>query len=255
MKNFFNQITINLTRINLTRKLSQSYLSLGVLVLSTILTTILTTTCITNPANATGVYDLPAVTGGDSVWVIDQADVISLASENKLNNTFNNLAQETGKEVRMVAIRRLEYGETIEGLADSIFSKWYASEDLAANQVLIVLDTLTNNIAIRTGDGAQNLVTDEIASSITSETMTVPIKDGNQYNEAFLDASDRLVAVLSGNQDPGPPVIGEVNVEGTYTSAEETDDKSATVWVIGFLIVATIIPMVTYFWYVGFPGN
>jgi uncharacterized protein len=64
-----------------------------------------------------------------------------------------------------------------------------------------------------------------------------------------------MVAVLSGLEDPGPPEVKELNIEGTFTTAEETDDRSATIWTIVLLVLATVIPMVTYFWYVGFPGN
>jgi uncharacterized protein len=60
------------------------------------------------------------------------------------------------------------------------------------------------------------------------------------------------VAVLSGKPDPGAPVVADnVSVARTYKTAEETDQGSATVWVIGLLIAATVIPMVTYFFYQG----
>ena len=79
------------------------------------------------------------------------------------------------------------------------------------------------------------------------------MREGNKYNQAFLDASDRLGVILSGQPDPGPPIVQEkINTEGTFTKAEDTDQGSATVWVIGLLVVATIIPMATYFFYVGF---
>ena len=64
-----------------------------------------------------------------------------------------------------------------------------------------------------------------------------------------------MVAVLSGLEDPGPPAVKELNIEGTFTTAEDTDDRSAAIWTIVLLILATVIPMVTYFWYVGFPGS
>jgi len=85
--------------------------------------------------------------------------------------------------------------------------------------------------------------------------MTVPLREGNKYNKSFLEASDRLVAVLSGQPDPGPPVVEEtVQVEGTFTSAEETDTKNSTIWVVVLLVVATVVPMATYFFYQGFSG-
>ena len=207
------------------------------------------------PAMATGVYDLDSPNNTD-VWVIDQADEISLANQNKLTGIFKKTAQTTGQEIRMVAVRRLDYGETIDSLADEIFTTWYPSVEEQANQTLLVMDTLTNNVALRTGSTATEVVTPDIAQSIVEETVGYNLRKGNKYNQAFLDASDRLVAVLSGEEDPGPPVIEEeIQVEGTFTKAEDTDAGSAFVWVIVLLIVATVVPMVTYFWYVGFPGN
>jgi uncharacterized protein len=206
------------------------------------------------PVQATGVYDLPIVSAGESVWIIDQAEVLSKATEGQLNNTLANLAQNTGYEVRMVTIRRLDYGQTIEGLVNELFTTWFPTSPEQANQTLIVLDSLTNKAALRTGEQVQQLLPLETANSITEETILFDLKE-LQYNQALSSASDRLVAILSGEEDPGPPQLQEMNIEGTYATAEETNDRSATIWVIVLLIVATVIPMVTYFWYVGFPGN
>ena len=222
--------------------------------IASILVAILALFCLVAPAIATGLYDLPNFEA-DRTWVVDTADAISASNEGKLKKTLIQLADETGQEVRMVAIRRLDYGETIDSFADEIFQDWFKDAEARANQTLIVLDTLTNNVAIRTGDAAKELVNPEIAESILDDTLGYNIRNGNKYNQAFLDTSDRLVAVLSGLEDPGPPEMeDEIQIEGTFTKAEDTDQGSATVWVIGFLIIATIIPMATYYWYVGF-GN
>ena len=218
-----------------------------------VLLLVFTMFCCTAPALATGLYDLPDPNTQD-VWVVDTADEISLANENKLTKTFKQLANETGQEIRMVAIRRLDYGETIDSFADEIFSSWYQDADAKANQTLLVIDTLTNNVAIRTGEGAKALVNEEIAYSVVDETIGYDLRQGNKYNQALIDASDRLVAVLSGQEDPGAPEVDEIQTEGTFTRAEDTDRGSATIWIVGFLIFATIIPMATYYWYVGF-GN
>jgi uncharacterized protein len=206
----------------------------------------------TPSAIATGLFDLPTF-DAEQVWVVDTADAISNSNQSKLTSTFKELANTTGQEVRMVAIRRLDYGDTVDSLADKIVKDWYPTSEAQANQTLIVLDTLTNNVAIRTGDSAKTLISPEIAQSIVEDTIGYDIRNGNKYNQAFIDAGDRLVAVLSGQPDPGPPAMeDEIQIEGTFTKAEDTDQGSATIWVIGFLVVATIIPMATYYWYVGF---
>jgi uncharacterized protein len=234
--------------------ISKSWLWLKRLIIAFLV--IIGITCIsTSSVYATGVYDLPNPNVED-VWVVDTADAISFANQTALASTFKNLAKETGKEIRMVAIRRLDYGETIESLADEVFTTWYPDASAKANQTLLVMDTLTNNAAIRNGEANKALVDENIAKSIIDETIGYNLRKGNKYNQAFIDSSDRLVAILSGKADPGPPAISEeVQIEGTFTKAEDTDAGNATVWVIVLLLLATVIPMVTYFWYVGLPGR
>lgn len=201
-------------------------------------------------ASATGVYEIPTITSGEHTWVVDQAEVISRLNEGKISSTLENLANKTGNEVRIVTVRRLDYGETPESFTKALFEKWFPTKEAQANQTILMIDTVTNGGAIITGDKVKSLLPDETALSVASETLMAPLRGGNKYNQAFLDASDRLVAVLSGEPDPGPPQITDnVQVEGTFKKAEETDKGNATAWVIGLLIAATIIPMATYYIY------
>lgn len=204
----------------------------------------------TPAATATGVYSMPNLSAGDPTWIVDQAGALSRITRNELNGELDKLAKQTGKEVRFVTIHRLDYGETIDSFAKKLFQKWFPTSEAQANQVLIVLDNVTNTIAVQTGDDVKSSLSDQIAESVTQETMMVPLRGGNKYNQAFLDASDRLVAVLSGEPDPGPPVIEDtIQTEGTFARAEETDDRSATVVVVVLLVLATVIPMATYYIY------
>lgn len=204
------------------------------------------------PAQATGVKDLPNLGADNSAWVVDQADIISRINEGKLNSALKKLANETGNEARMAVVRRLDYGETIDSFADQLFETWFPTPEARANQTLLVLDSLTNNVTIRTGEAVKEVMPDNIAQSVASDTVGIRLREDGKYNQALLDAGDRLVAVLSGEPDPGPPEAqDDLNIEGTFTAAEDTDAGNATIWVIGLLIVATIIPMATYFLYVG----
>ncbi|MBD2507534.1 TPM domain-containing protein [Nostoc muscorum FACHB-395] len=214
----------------------------------TLVTVILTASLFATPALATGVYQLPSLTA--DTWVLDQGEVISRLNEGKISSAFEDLAKQTNKQVRIVTVRRLDYGETPESFTKELFEKWFPTKEAQANQTLLVIDTVTNGTSIITGDEVKPLLTDAIAESVATETVSVPLRNGNKYNQAFLDASDRLVAVLSGKADPGPPqVTDNVQVEGTYKKAEETNQGNATAWVVGLLIAATVIPMATYYIY------
>ena len=205
----------------------------------------------TVPAFATGVYNIPNLTS--DTWIVDEADLISRFNEGRISSAFDELAKQTGNEVRIVTIRRLDYGETPESFTKALFEKWFPTKEAQANQTLLTIDSVTNGTAIITGDQVKSIMSDDIAKSIASETVLVPLRNGNKYNQALLDAQERLVTVLSGEQDPGPPQItNEVQVEGTFTKAEETNQGNATAWVIGLLIAATVIPMATYYIYLVF---
>lgn len=206
-----------------------------------------------SPAEATGAYDLPNLSAGSSTWVIDDADLLSRINEGKLSNKLKNLAQDTGNEVRFVTVRHLNYGETIETFTNELFESWFPTPEAQAKQTLLTLDSVTNNAYLRHGEDVTALLPEDIAESVVKDTIGIPLRTENKYNEALLNASDRLIAVLSGQPDPGAPEVqDEVNIEGTFATAEETDDRSATVWVIVLLIVATVIPMATYYFYQGF---
>ncbi len=210
-----------------------------------------TTVLVASPAFATSVYEMPSLTADSSTWVLDKGEVVSRVTEGKISSLLENLAKQTGNEVRIVTIRHLDYDETIQSFTNQLFEKWFPTPEAQANQTLLAIDTVTNSTAIRTGEKVKSIMPDEIAQSVASETVQVPLQQGDKYNQALEDAGDRLVAVLSGQPDPGPPqVVAEnVRVEGTFKKAEETDKGSSTVWVVGLLIAATVIPMATYFWY------
>ena len=201
------------------------------------------------PASATGVYQMP-LTPPDRTRVIDEGEILSRVNEGAITKRLNTLAEKTGYETWVVTIHRLDYGLTIQDFTDGLFEKWFPTPEAQANQTLIAIDNVTNNAGIRSGESVQSLLTDDIAQSVVEETIQVPLIQGDKYNQALIDASDRLAIVLSGQPDPGPPALNDsVNVEGTYKTAEETDTFNATIVVVVLLIVATVVPMATYYWY------
>ncbi len=208
------------------------------------------------PALATSLYSMPQTPNGK--WFIDEASQVSRLNEGRIESSLKQLAEETGNEVRFVTIHRLDYGETAQSFADQLAERWFPTPEARSNQTVIVLDDVTNNIGINVGENSAAIVNEELAQSLVGETMKIPLLKGNQYNQSFLGATERLVAVLSGEPDPGPPEAYDdtVDVDRTYATAEETAATrgSSTTVVIVLLIAATVIPMATYYWYMSVGG-
>ena len=206
------------------------------------------------PALATGIYSMPQTA---SAWIIDEADQISRINEGKIESSLKQLAAETGNEVRFVTIHRLDYEETAQSFADQLAEKWFPTPEARANQTVIVLDDVTNNIGISVGESSSAALPADIAQSVVDETMKVPLLRSNQYNQAFTDATDRIAAVMSGQPDPGAPQYDDtLNIDRNFATAEETEATrgSSTTLVIVLLIAATVIPMATYYWYLSVGG-
>ncbi len=208
------------------------------------------------PALATSLYSMPQTPNGK--WFIDEASQVSRLNEGRIESSLKQLAEETGNEVRFVTIHRLDYGETAQSFADQLAERWFPTAEARSNQTVIVLDDVTNNIGISVGENSAAIMNEDLAQSLVGETMKIPLLKGNQYNQSFLGATDRLVAVLSGEPDPGPPEAYDdtVDVDRTYATAEETEATrgSSTTVVIVLLIAATVIPMATYYWYMSIGG-
>jgi uncharacterized protein len=211
----------------------------------------------TAPAQALAVFQMPTVAAGEATWVVDEANIISRINEAKISGQLGDLAAATGNEARLVTINHFDYGETIQTFTDKLFDRWYPTPEDQANQTLLVLDDVTKTVGIRVGQQSATFLDEDIATSVAQETVLFPLLEGDKYNQAFLAASDRLVAVLSGKEDPGPPAFDDsFDSEGTFATAEETAQNrgNTTILLIVLLVLATVIPMATYFWYAGF-GN
>jgi uncharacterized protein len=200
------------------------------------------------PALATGIYEMPEAAGEGHV--LDLSDVLSRLTEGQLTSQFDDLESKTGQDVQIVSVRRLDYEETIDTFAQKLFDRWYGNSPDKVNKTLLVIDTLTDNTSIVQGEKSQALMAADVAKSVAQETVLVPLKYGNRYNQAFLDASDRMTKVLSGEEDPGAPEIKEtVNTERNFATPEETKESNAMTWVIVLLVLSTAIPMATYYFY------
>ena len=194
-------------------------------------------------ALATGVPDFPAQLPSSAV--IDTADLLSRAASNDLEKRLESL-NEDHVDARLLTLRRLDYGLSLESLGQQLIERWGAT-DPDSNLLLLLIESQNNSAAVVASAELLNQLPDTLLSSTAISTMGLPLREGARYRQAGLDALDRLDTVLQGGEDPGPPQLLErLPIETNIPTKEETASSNALLWVVVLLVVGTLVPMITW---------
>ena len=194
-------------------------------------------------ALATGVPDFPAQLPSSAV--IDTADLLSRAASNDLEKRLESL-NEDHVDARLLTLRRLDYGLSLESLGQQLIERWGAT-DPDSNLLLLLIESQNNSAAVVASAELLNQLPDSLLSSTAISTMGLPLREGARYRQAGLDALDRLDTVLQGGEDPGPPQLLErLPIETNIPTKEETASSNALLWVVVLLVVGTLVPMITW---------
>lgn len=193
------------------------------------------------PIGALEIADIPDLPQNDRTWVVDFANIINSATEGEISRKLDDIQKATGKAVRFITVPRIDFGQPAEEFLQEIFEKWFP--DGGQDQALVLIASEDHRTAWQAGEGVQAVLTPAILESVIGETMLPPVQ-GARFNQALQEGAKRVLAVLAGDPDPGPPVVV---AEVEKTVAEPIDTKTSTTWVVVLLAGATIVPMATYF--------
>jgi uncharacterized protein len=130
-------------------------------------------------------------------FVNDYADVLNVGDKNALENKISNFEKQTTDEIAVVIIPSLD-GDTIENVAQNIFSKWGIGKKYKNNGVLLLVAMAEHKTRIHTGYGVEGDLTDLATSYIQSEIITPAFREGNYYS-GIDGALDKIIESLGGN--------------------------------------------------------
>lgn len=178
--------------------------------------------------------------------VVDTADVFSRSAMAEVSTGLKAFSDEH-VDAHLITIKRLDYGLNLEGLANQLINRWLA-EGAEDNQLLFLIETQTNAAVVAESPGISGQLDSSLLASTARTTFGQPIRDGGRYRQGSLDGMGRLLTVLQGSEDPGEPVVVDINeVQATnIPTKEETSESNAFTWVIVLLVVGTIVPMLTW---------
>jgi uncharacterized protein len=176
--------------------------------------------------------------------VVDTADLLSRAANTELDKRLEAFGG-SALDARLVTLRRLDYGLSLDGLGQGLLQRW--SAPAGPDQLLLLIESQNNSAAVVASEGLADRLPAAVLSSTAISTMGLPLREGARYRQASLDALDRLGAVLQGEPDPGPPQLQErLPIETNIPTREETAASNAWLWVVVLLVVGTLVPMITW---------
>jgi uncharacterized protein len=203
---------------------------------------------ICSPVLALSARDLPATT--PSEHVIDQADVLSRASRAELERRLERLGEQR-VDARLVTVTRLDYGLSLDELGGQLLERWQDESEADGKSplplLLLLIDSQTKTTAVVASTMLEGQLPDALLRSTAQATMAQPLRLGERYRQATLDAINRLEPVLQGEEDPGPPPEQEeAAVVSNIPSREETRNGNGFTWVVVLLVVGSVVPMLTW---------
>jgi len=198
------------------------------------------------PAAALSIADLPS--SPPTTHVLDSADVLSRATRAELERQLQEFGGER-VDARLITLSHLDYGLDLSQLGSQLLQRW--SVDVGGGteteSLLLLIDTQNKATAIVASPALQRQLPQSLLQSTARTTMAQPLRDGDRYRQAGLEALTRLRTVLQGGEDPGEPVEPEVAVPVTnIPTAEETREGNGLTWVVVLLVVGSVVPMVTW---------
>ncbi len=129
-------------------------------------------------------------------FVSDYAGIFSGEERNSLENKISAFEKSTGNEIAVVIIPSLD-GDTIENLAQEIFTNWGIGKKGKDNGILVLVAMAERKTRIQTGYGVEGGLTDLSTSYIQSEVMAPAFKNGDYY-VGISGTVDKIVESLAG---------------------------------------------------------
>ncbi len=111
-------------------------------------------------------------------WVTDRANLLSAEQENRLNLLLSQLERETGVEMAVVTVRRVQ-GTTPKQFATELFNRWGIGKKGADNGVLLLISLGDRRIEVETGYSLEAILPDSVVGAILDEQVIPRFRNGD----------------------------------------------------------------------------
>jgi uncharacterized protein len=167
--------------------------------------------------------DIPYLSGR----VTDNAEILSVATIQALNEILKTHENHTGNQVVILTIVTLN-GESIEDYAYRVFKGWKLGEKDKDNGVLIVIVPDDKRMRIEVGYGLEATLTDLMAGRIIHNIMTPKFRNGD-YDGGILDGTHSVIDILEGGTLQEDSGVSEENGVSEKSELFNMEDSGLTI--------------------------
>lgn len=136
--------------------------------------------------------EFPELTGR----VVDQADMLSPATESRITQMLQAHEQSTTEQVVVVTLPDLQ-GYAIEDYGYQLGRHWGIGQQGEDNGALLIVASQEQKIRIEVGYGLEGRLTDAAASTIINQIMAPAFQQG-QFEQGIANGAAAMVQVLGG---------------------------------------------------------
>lgn len=149
--------------------------------------------------NAHNIRSIPNPKHKDKHTYVSNPDGILFAGAvRELNSMLDDLEQETGAEVAVVAVKSIGNSD-IKVFATDLFEAWGIGKAGTDNGFLILFVENQRKITFETGYGLEDVLPDVVCKRIQMNKMIPYFKDGD-YNNGILTGTREVVSVIRGRE-------------------------------------------------------
>jgi uncharacterized protein len=162
---------------------------------------IFATSLIVLPGHAIPIEQIPNPKRTQNTWVSDTANLLSPATETKLNQTIDELEATTGIEIAVVSVRDTTPEPSPKAFATKLFNHWGIGKATQNNGILFLIAKQNQRVEIETGRGIQQQFPDAEVSKLVN-TQIVPTFKQGKFEEGTVNAITQISTNLS--RSPAP---------------------------------------------------
>ncbi len=136
-------------------------------------------------------FDVPSRPNG---YVLDQASLLGNSDKQMLEQNLENFQKETSDEIAVVIINSLG-GDTVENVAQEIFTKWGIGKKGQDNGALLLVSKDDHSVRIHVGYGLEPTLTDIVAHNIEENSIIPKFKSG-EFASGITDGVNAIEQVV-----------------------------------------------------------